>query len=93
MKSKHSSIGNEVKTSTCGAAKILCDSASGDTCDVVGSEDVTAKEEAGMTKAVKREETLDEVVLPFELDPGDSHDLLSLSEEIEHLLNPKVGIY
>lgn len=93
--SKHSSMGNEVNTSTCGAPKIMCDSASGDICDVVGSEDVTAKEEAvkcEMTKAVKREEMIEEVVLPFELDPGDSHDLLSLSEEIEHLLNPKVCI-
>ena len=33
-----------------------------------------------------------EVVLPFELDVGEDHDLLSLSEEMQHLLNPGVDI-
>lgn len=33
-----------------------------------------------------------EVVLPFELDVGDDHDLLSLSEEMQHLLHPGVHI-
>ena len=31
-----------------------------------------------------------EVVLPFELDVQDSRDLLSLTEEMEHILDPKV---
>ena len=33
-----------------------------------------------------------EVVLPFELDVQDSRDLLSLTEEMEHILDPKVWV-
>lgn len=92
VKSNHFSMREEdFNTSTCSATIMSCGSAGGDICDVVGSEDVTVKGDMmmGVTEAVKHEEIMDEVVLPFELDPGDSHDLLSLSDEIEHLLDPK----
>lgn len=95
VKSNHFSMREEdFNTSTCSATIMSCGSVSGDICDVVGSEDVTIKGDMmmGVTEVVKHEEMMDEVVLPFELDPGDSHDLLSLSDEIEHLLDPKVCI-
>lgn len=95
VKSDQPFMGEEViNTSTCSGPTMSCGSASGDMCDVVGSEDVTMKGEVmmGVTEAAEREEIMDEVVLPFELDLADTHDLLSLSEEIQHLLDPKVHI-